>query len=289
MTKGICSAYLEAVKDPQAPTEQLRNMLNEIERTKPEIMQVFSTQPGFDLALDELDWTAEYFDRQILAVERNFSRKRIEHQLVLREYLRSQGVKGFVPESKLTVIQAKSEPRITMNYTPSTHIQKFITEGDLHTIRTALRMELNDNRLSQSDLYATTNWIESKVPNLFDEHQEKSFAHGQESDQQFWTSQYYDGQTVYLNTNYSKKRFLHLIEVREYLRQQGVEGFEPIEPRRESKQEEVLGGTAQPRNGHSQPTSSSHENLGRNPIFTAAIMVGGALAALAVLLIALVK
>ena len=289
MTKGICGAYLEAVKDPQEPTEQLRNMLDEIERTKPEIIQEFAALPGFDLALDELDWTAEYFDRQILAVERNFSRKRIEHQLVLREYLRSRGVKGFVPESKLTVVHAKIEPRMTMNYTPSSHIQKFITEGDLDTIRTALRMELNDNRLSQSDLHATTNWIEKTVPNLFEDYEEKAFARGQESDQQLWTSQYYDGQTVYLNTNYSKQRFLHLIEVREHLRQQGIEGFEPLEPRRESSQGGISGGTAQPRNGYSQSTSPPPENPSRNPVFTAAIMVGGALAALAVLLIALVK
>ena len=182
---------------------------------------------------------------------------------------------------------------MTANYTPSPNLQKFVSDGDLNTIRTALRMELNDNRLSSADLRASLAWVKAKVPSLFEDYQEKDFARGQESDQQLWTSQYYDSQVVYLKTNFSEERLLHLIEVRDRLRQQGVEGFAPVAPKstQTSTQKPAptrsggAGGT-QPQGKPSQHTKAPH-NSDRNPVMVAALMIGGAIAALAVLLISL--
>ncbi|MNH11390.1 hypothetical protein D3C72_813810 [compost metagenome] len=125
-----------------------------------------------------------------------------------------------------------------------------------------------------------------------------------EADQKLWTSEYYELQVVYLKTNYAKERFLHLIEVRELLRQQGVEGFAPVQPKprasasasaNEAAPASFRAQTQNSRSQQSQHTHQAHQsqnrasNDDRNPVFKAALLVGGALAALVVFLVALVK
>lgn len=99
--------------------------------------------------------------------------------------------------------------------------------GDTSFIRTALRLELNDNSLTSADLHATLNWAKGKVPKLFDPYKEGAFSRETDSNRQHWDLEYYDMQNVYLKHNYSEKRLLHLIEVRDTLREQKVDGFAP--------------------------------------------------------------
>lgn len=297
MTNKIRDEYLKALgeeqkssRKPQESSELLLNMLDEVERLAPGLLQDFSDEPG-EPSLDDnqLSWTADYFYRHMGAVSYNFSRKRIEHLIRVLEYCREKGFKGFVPTPPPSIIDTKSESGMTKNYTPSTHLQKFVAEGDLLTIRTALRMELNDNRQSSADLRAALAWVKAEVPGLFELNQEKAFARGCESEQKLWNSQYYDSQIVYLKNNFSEERLLHLIEVRECLRQQGVEGFAAVAPKQQPKQGGYAGGSAQSQAGQLHQAGTVHDNPDRNPVFAAAIMVGGALAVLVVLLIALVK
>lgn len=63
------------------------------------------------------------------------------------------------------------------------------------------------------------------MPGLFEEFAVKAFAREMETEKNLWTSKYYDGQIVYLKTNFSEKRLRHLIDVREVLRTQEVDGF----------------------------------------------------------------
>ena len=96
-------------------------------------------------------------------------------------------------------------------------MKKFVKSKDLLQVRTALQMELNVRRLFTKDLYATMAWVEKQRPEVFVEYEEKAFARAIDTDKKNWTAKYYDGQTVYLKTNFSKKRYSHLISVREFL------------------------------------------------------------------------
>ncbi|WP_237140981.1 hypothetical protein [Pseudomonas putida] len=293
-------SYLASIKDPQATYEILRDLLDQAEKQSPELMVTF--EPGTEknaLAQDVVNWSAEYFSRHILLAEHNFSRERIEHLLAVREHLRKIGVKGFVPTVIPSLPQSSSAENVTQNYKPSPTLAKFVDEGDLLTIRTALRMELDDNRLTAADLQAALAWVSAKTSEVLESYSEQSFARGIEADSKLWTSQYYELQVVYLKKNFAKERFLHLIEVRELLRQQGVEGFAPVQPkpRASASANEAAPASfrAQTQNSRSQQSQHTHQsqnrasNDDRNPVFKAALLVGGALAALVVFLVALVK
>nr|WP_019367514.1 hypothetical protein [Pseudomonas luteola] len=284
--------YLSSIKDPHATLAMLKNLLSEAEKQSPELLETFKPDTGKNaLNLDTISWSAEYFSRHVLLAETNFARERIEHLLAVREHLRKLGVKGFVPKEKSSTPQSQSTNNVASNYIPSDSLQKFVAEGDLLTIRTALRMELNDNSLNSTDLRAALAWTKSKVAELLDAYSEKSFARGMESDRKLWTSQYYDLQLVYLKANFAEERFLHLVEVRNHLRQQGVEGFAAVPPRPRAGTHASSVAPVQARSQSKQSESSSPHTSPpeRNPVFKAALLIGGALAALVVLLIAIGK
>lgn len=76
---------------------------------------------------------------------------------------------------------------------------------------------MNDKRLSKQDILTTLKWVEGKVSDLWEPYEEKSFSGGMETSPEKWTTEYYNTQKVYVKSNFSKKRFLHLLEVREHL------------------------------------------------------------------------
>ena len=283
-------SYLTSLKDPQATSALLNELLDEAETQLPELIVTFEAGTGKNaLDPDAVSWSVEYFSRHVLLTEHNFSRERIEHLIVVREHLRKLGVKGFAPRATPPSSQSRSAYNVTSNYEPSFNLKRFVAERDLLTIRTALRMELNDNSLTAADLRAALAWTSSEVPGLLEAFSEKSFARGMESDQRLWTNQYYDLQVVYLKTNYAEERFLHLIEVRDHLRQQGAEGFAAAPPKPHASQTTPAPSythhkSSKPQHSRPQPTPPE-----RNPVFKAALLVGGTLAALVVLLIAMGK
>ncbi|WP_346796325.1 hypothetical protein R5M92_12735 [Halomonas sp. Bachu 37] len=291
--------FLSSLKDPEVSTEHLRGLLNQARQHSPELLSGF--QPGIEKSIPSSkskDWNTAYFSRHIRLAEHNFARERIEHLIEVREYLREQGVKGFVPSPRSpSHLQTGSPHNVASNHTPSDNLQKFVASSDLLAIRTALRMELHRNSLTSEDLRTDLAWTKARVPDLFETYSEKAFARGMESDRQLWDSQYYADQVVYLKTNFSEERFHHLIEVRGLLRQQGVEGFaaRPTQPRASTSTSTSTSPTsyspasAQPQGGQSQHGNASNSNPEHNPVFRTALMMGGAVAALAVLLIALIN
>lgn len=281
----IKKGYLASLKDPQASSALLKDLLVETEKRIPSLLCLFQPEAGINaLVQDKVKWSVAYFSRQLLLTEHNFCRERIEHLLEVRNHLKNIGVKGFVSSDSENSPQQPKSNTISVNFTPSNNLQKFVREGDLLTIRTALRLELNDNSLTNIDLRNALSWTKSKVPSLMDPYSEKSFARGMESDQSVWNSQYYENQIVFLKTNFSSERFLHLIDVREFLRQQKVEGFiaEPPKVRIQASQ-------SQQQNHKSSQNNRPEFTPEFNSPLKLALLIGGAVAALVTLLIAMVR
>lgn len=288
------TSYLASLKDPQATAALLSDLLDQAEQQTPALLTPFTPGTGLDaLDPDNLSWNSAYFSRHIRLAEQNFARERIEHLLAVREHLRKQGVKGFVAISVSPNVHTQSTHNVTANYLPSANLQTFVNEGDVLTIRTALRLELNDNSLTATDLRAAALWTKGKIPGLLEVFAEKAYARGMDADPKLWTSSYYEHQVVYLKSNFAEERFLHLIEVREHLRQQGVEGFVAVTPksRASTNADHATPARAQPQRRSSQSQHSSAQSTPpeRNPALKAALLIGGALAALVVCLVALVK
>lgn len=110
-------------------------------------------------------------------------------------------------------------------YYPSTLLKESVGEGKTISIRNALIMELNIKDAEAETLRAGLNWVLSEKPQTVQKYEEKEFAREIDNDKSKWDRQYYLMQEVYTSTNFSKERYLHMIEVREYLRNKGVKGF----------------------------------------------------------------
>lgn len=285
--------FLSSLKNPEVSSGQLLDLLELAKQQTPDLLSDYQPGNGKDIpSSDPIDWSANYFSRHSLLAEHNFARERIEHLIKVREHLRKQGVKGFLPSPRHpSDPQIGTHHNIPLNYEPTAQLKKFVAAGDLLTIRTTLHMELNNNSLNSEDLRGALIWTKARVPDLFDAYSEKAFAHGMESNRKLWDSQYYDKQIVYLKTNFSEERFLHLIEIRELLRQQGVEGFTPVppKPRTSTRQASSPVYSEQARNGQSHSSKTSPSQPSHHPVIKTALIVGGAVAALAILLITLIN
>lgn len=284
--------FLASLDDTQLSTELLLDVLTQAQAQTPELVVSYEAgEAKSPIDNDPVSWTSSYYSRHKILAEHNFSRERLEHLIRVRDHFRKQSIKGFVPSSERTSATVENSRTASMHYTPSANLKKFVDEGDLLTIRTALRMELNDNRLSSEELRAALSWVKTKVPGLCESYSEKAFARAMDPDRNHWTSEYYDGQVVYLKANFAEERYLHQIDVRSLLRERGVEGFVAIAPKPKTASSQASPATLQQQHQSSQsqrsPLSSSSSEL--NPVFKTALMIGGTIAALVVFLIALVK
>jgi hypothetical protein len=114
------------------------------------------------------------------------------------------------------------------DFEPSNNLKRFVEEGDLNTIRVALRFELNELSNDNHALIKAMKYTKERTPGLFEEYKVVAYAReiGKNRDSQEDT-EYYGLQVTYLKTNFCEKRFLHLIEVRQVLRDNKVDGFAP--------------------------------------------------------------
>lgn len=291
MIAATKKAYLALLDDRQTTEAQLLERLDEIKKNEPEVLDAL--EPETDRQILNLDNPANksaenYYNNKSKLECSNFSIERIEFVIKVREALRKKGAKGFTPTSPdpAPFVQ-ESARKMTVNYTPSDNLRLFVQKGDLSTIRTALRMELNDNSLTSADLEAAMAWTQRQVPGLFEPFAEKSFARGMETDQKLWTSQYYDSQMVYLKTNFSAERFRHLIQVRALLRQQGVKGFAPLPPTAPRNTSQTGNRRSAGTTGHATTTQQNSSEGGWHIPFRVILMIGCSLAAAVVVIMLL--
>ncbi|CAE6839731.1 hypothetical protein [Paraburkholderia nemoris] len=290
--------FLLALDDTQVTGEFLRQFLAQAETATPDLLDSYAADEMLaDIDAARSDWDVDYYRRQKRCAGYNFSKERLEHLIAVREYFRQGGYKGFVPQAVSNggagadkVSHAKREGAPSA-YRPSSNLKKFVDEGDPLTIRTALRLELNDNRVTGQDLRNALAWAKGRQPDLLEPYADKNFARAIDPDRSQWLPEYYNNQIVYLKTNFSEERFLHLVEVREHLRQLGVEGFAPIaKPSTPSSQPAPRPRAASPMadQAPSAPPEAVTARPELNPIFKIALLFGGALAAV-VIYLSLVK
>jgi hypothetical protein len=296
----VRKSFLDAIKGAENDTAVLQDLLEHLEYSNPALFAPYATRDETD-AIDTapLRWNDQYFSTQIWHARRNFSRERLEHLIQVRELFRQEGRKGFTPKPQNT--SDDMPPRTDTSYTPSSNLRKFVEEGDVSTLQTALIVELENSRLDASDLRNAMAWIKARVPGLFEPYAEKAFARRIERDRTQWTQEYYGTQVVFLDTNFSEERFLHLIEVREHLRQQAPVKAAPAArpapapaapaastasaaPRLASRPSGVQARAQQPHR-----TSTPTAQPGLSPAMRAALLVGGAVAIVVIVLLAMRK
>lgn len=160
---------------------------------------------------------------------------------------------------------------MTTNFIPSDNLKHYVEAGELSTARAALFMELDDSELEAADLRAAQAWAASRVAGLYEVYAESAFARAIDREEDHWNVEYFDTQMVYLKMNFCEARFLHLISVRQKLRDASVGRFQA-----KAAPDDVS------RGNHHPAASPSKSAL--PPAVRALLIIGGAAAALALFL-----
>ena len=217
--------FVASLANENFTPEILRMALKTIEQEKPELFEPY--QPlGSDEAIcdDKHFWlkNQRYFYKQAHLCEKNFSQERFEHVITVKSYLIEQGIAGFPDNNRPQLTSERSDEMdafdniaLDNNYTPPPVLKKYVDGGDLSLIRSALFMEMNDKQLTTDQIKQAFAWTLQQKPNLFVDYEENANAQAMNTNSAQWTPDYYGLQEVYANSNFSRERLSHMVEVRE--------------------------------------------------------------------------
>jgi hypothetical protein len=294
--QDVRKSVLDAINTPQTDTALLRQMLKDLKAAHPDLFVPYKADENYEpIASDVLQWNEQYFSQQKRIAGRNFSPERLEHLIQVRERFRKEGRKGFVLRAEAAPVRPRAQA--DGGYTPSANLRKFVEEGDLLTVRTALTVELEDSRQDARSVRAALAWTKVRIPDLCEPYTEKAFARAIVHDCQQWTVDYYSKQTVFLDTNFAEERFLHLLDVREHLRQRPARQSEkvanpapgaPPRPAPQPRPAPHAGAGAQSAQ-QAQRGAPPSAQRGLSPAMLAALLIGGALAAVVILVLVMRK
>lgn len=287
--ENLRQTFFESLDQTQCDTPLLHSLLQEMQQNYPTVLDPYMADAPYEAINEDMaNWDERYFSKQKEYAKRNFSLQRLQHLLQVRARFREQRRQGFAPPSQSNKPLALSDAAVP--YTPSDRLQKCIEEGNLVLIRNALIMELNNNRLESNMLRSALTWAQNLIPDLCEPYAEKAFSRGMSMDRTTWDKDYYMSQEVYLDLSFTQERYLHMIEVREHLRQRGVKGFAAVTSTKPAPSPQAT----------EAPTPKDHMTFqDKNPsptpphmaemysLLKTALLIGGAIAALAMLLFTL--
>ncbi|MEZ7206285.1 hypothetical protein [Pseudoalteromonas sp. DY56-GL79] len=292
------------VKSRDFKAELLRQILSALPGDKLALFEEYRTNTTTDpISEDSYKWEREggaYFSLQLHMAEENFCLERLEHLIQVKSHLTERGIAGFshpVSSSTTSHEEAKSTKENTMTtdfssvdstgFTPSRSLNNCIENDDISTIRVALFMEMNDKRLSTVALCQAIAFTLSKHPNLFVTYEENAYSQKMDFDATSWSKDYYHMQEVYASSNFSLERIRHLVAVREHVFTIAQDGARPATlpktpPQHAPKQSTLH--RDQPSTGSTYRPESKPENN----VLKSLLLIGGAVAAIALVILAVI-
>lgn len=116
---------------------------------------------------------------------------------------------------------------VSEKFEPSDNLKEVFDNPESSKLKkqVALRFIIYKGDVSAQRAKSALGWAESKSSDIFDEYKTSTYYGPISENKSDWNSDYFDTQTEYLAVNFSKKRFLHLIEVKDYLKSNKAEGF----------------------------------------------------------------
>lgn len=286
----IHEKFLNACRDGNIETEHLIATLQIMAQESPEVFK--EHQHANYLYKPEYDWNEGAFEECIHESREVFSERRLMHLLKVRDYLRKIGVAGFKPIPNK--IESKKEI-MKIQFQPKKNLESCFDEKDFNILkaRIALRFEIYDFSNNFDYLMNAVDWAESKDANIFLPHEVSPFYKDVLENEIEWNPRYFDINTEYLGKNFSKERYLHLIKVRQYLCDKGVEGFAQLPQKNtvsstETQQPKQAGSEVSKPGSAPHSTPDSHPNSMSSALRTA-LMIGGAIAALLVLVFSITR
>ena len=292
------------IKSRDFKAEFLRQILSALPDDKLVLFEEYLADSTTDpISDDRYKWErggGAYFALQLHMAEENFCLKRLEHLIQVKSYLTERGIAGFslpVSSSTTTYEEAKSTKENTMSaefssvdltgFTPSRSLSNSVNSGDLSSVRISLFMEMNDNHVSTSKVRQAIAWALTKHPTLFVDFEENAYAQGIEQDKTKWNHHYYGIQEVYATSNFSLERIRHMVAVREHvftitqddLRPATLPNTQPHKAPKQSTQHQEPSSTG--RTQHPEPKPENY-------VLKSLLLIGGVVAAIALVMLAVI-
>lgn len=97
-------------------------------------------------------------------------------------------------------------------------MKKFIEKGDLGLIRHSFFMEMNDKRHDVAKLRKLLKYLETNVPDIFEELKVDAYSQDIETDKSKWNTRMYHTMELYAVNNIAKARLKNMLDILEYIR-----------------------------------------------------------------------
>lgn len=290
MDQTFRTAFLAALNSPKRDFALLNAMLDEANTTRQGMFEPHKEDSVCEpINTDTIDWDSHYFALQSMSLQHNFSLERATHLIALCQWLTEHKHAGFA----LAENRHNDNGNISMyneestHFTPHQNLIAALESGSINRIRSALVVELENNRLDAQAVRQAVKWVDARTSGLFEPYEENSLALGFEQDKNKWDTDYYFLQSAYLNMNFSRERFEHLMAIYQVLRDRAVAGFtyQPKMSQPQSQPRPDARPTTEPRPYRPAPAAPERRS-GSSPL-NVAMLAGGAVAALALLILAL--
>ena len=295
---------IDVIKSREFKAELLRQILSALPDDKLALFEEYRADSTTDpISEDSYKWEREggaYFALQLHMAEENFCLKRLEHLIQVKSHLTERGIAGFsrpVSSSTTSHEEAKSTKENTMSadfssvdltgFTPSRPLSESVNSGDLSSVRVSLFMQMNNKRLSNREITQAIAWALSKYPTLFVAYEENAYSQKMDFDTAKWSKDYYHMQKVYTSSNFSLERIRHMVAVREHVftiaqddaRPATVPNTQPQDAPKSSIPHREQSSTGRIHRPESKP---------ENKVLKSLLLIGGVVAAIALVILAVI-
>ncbi len=256
------------------------------------------------LTMTEHNFSTDYFNTQFSILKRtNFAKQRCEHLIDVKAKMQEMGVQGFVvsEQNQQTVQDAiqfseKVQARLA-KFKPQEDFQAAIDKRDVERVRAFISRDLNSEYLDAQDVADLVWYTQKSLPETFEIYEEDNkFCKPFSEDESVWNYDYFINQQNSLNANFALERVLHLIHVRDELRQRGLPEFQKLgtakttqATSKESLQSQTQADYQNPENTKTSKVHSPQENLHTSSSFKKGLIIAGGILALAALVVVIFK
>lgn len=283
--------FINSISDGSVSTNKTESILQEIPDSD---FENFNDNIA-PIETNENKWLEDYFLEQLSTLNREeFSKKRAEHILKVKKYLQDNNIEGFriddtVSENILNEDEIVDTRIIGDNLEESSNdffldsdslLNKYIPADDLEQavqqkcsqkIQLILDSNINNYRMLITDIAKNILYVYKTLPEAFEDYKIDEITPAIQESQEEWDTDYFYLQQSYLNHNFAMERLMHLINVRDYLTQKGVEGFEQIKVQPTTQPQTRAKPNSQPNNNE-----QSFQKKQEDGFIKMAMKIGGA-------------
>lgn len=293
--------FLNNLGNKTIPATESKVLLNKLDEN--EFIAITSEENQY--IQEQAYWNSDYFYKLFAIAKRDFSKEICEHLIEVKYVLQKRGEKGFEltkvqedlssdnnqndtdTDSHISFEQLDKHIDLLKNYVPDIELKNIVAQGDIDAIKNKLLFMLSNQRLATKDILLVILYIQQNIPTFFEAYSVKKFHPAYDENEKSWDDEYFSYQQSYLNHNFSLERLLHLLNVRDFMIENGLSGFnkENIKSTQQTYQynnpKEQKQRSNQYDNNHNQSTPQDRQN---QFIKTIAIVGGAVLAGLLLLL-----